>query len=295
MRDIPALLAEIGIDENEIARRQAFLSFGESDTALLKSMHAMLETHREHLTEVFYEHLLQFPEIRPLLGDEAKLARLKHAQAVYFGQLTSGSYDLPYVENRLHIGVVHQRVGLTPKWYMSAYCKYLSEVMPLVLDHYADDPERGQAASAALLKVVFFDMGLALDTYFHAEHKALLLARNYTEQIVSNMPIGFIVLDARGNIRLANNAVLRMFDLAGNTSWSGKTLGEFLDVALLNEEIIRVLASGTHCNDFGFERTNEDGVRSYLADISLAQIGEEHVVLFMVQDVTLRKQSEEEI
>jgi len=295
MRNIPAILAEIGIDADEIVRRQEFLSFDERDAAALKAMHTMLEAHRDQLTEVFYAHLLQFPEIRPLLGDDAKLARLKHAQAVYFSQLTSGCYDLSYVENRLHIGVVHQRVGLTPKWYMSAYCVYLSEVMPLVLAHYADDAVSAQQACHALLKVVFFDMGLALDTYFHAEHKALLLARSYTEQIVSNMPIGFIVLDARGNIRLANNAVLRMFGLDKSRSWQGKTLGTFLDVAALDEKITQVLQSRTHCVDFGFEREEDEGMRSYLADISLAQMGEEHVVLFMVQDITLRKQSEEEI
>ncbi|TAJ80505.1 MAG: EAL domain-containing protein [Gallionellaceae bacterium] len=295
MRNIPAILAEIGIDTDEIARRQAFLSFDERDVAALKAMHDMLETHREELTELFYAHLLQFPEIRPLLGDEAQLARLKHAQAAYFGQLTSGCYDLSYVENRLHIGVVHQRVGLTPKWYMSAYCKYLGEVMPLLLARYADDAVRARQACHALLKIVFFDMGLALDTYFHAEHKALLLARSYTEQIVSNMPIGFIVLDARGNIRLANNAVLRMFGLDKSRSWQGRTLGGFLNVAALDEKILEVLASRIACNDFGFERADRKDAHSYLADISLAQMGEEHVVLFMVQDITLRKQSEEEI
>jgi len=205
MRKIPALLTEIGIDETEIVQRQAFLSFDERDTALLKAVHKMLDTKRDHLTGVFYDHLLRFPEIRPLLGDAAKLTRLKQAQTVYFSQLTAGCYDTAYVENRLHIGIVHQRVGLTPKWYMSAYCKYLSEVMPLVSEYYAGDPERARDTSRALLKVIFFDMGLALDTYFHAEQKALLLAHSYTEQIVSNMPIGFIVLDALGKIRLANN------------------------------------------------------------------------------------------
>ena len=295
MRNTPSLLAEIGIDEIEIARRQDFLSLDERDLLLLKSLHAMLEIHREHLTEAFYAHLLRFPEIRPLLGDEVKLARLKNAQALYFSQLTQGCYDQSYVENRLHIGVIHQRVGLTPKWYMSAYCKYLNEVLPLVLAHYAGEPELGQAAYRALLKVVFFDMGLALDTYFHAEHKALVLARSYTEQIVSNMPIGFIVLDAGGKIRLANNAVLRMFHLDGNTQWPGKTAGEYLDVPELDLQIRQVLESGTPSNDFGFMHDCATGVCSYLADISLAQMGDEPVVMFMVQDITLRKQSEKEI
>jgi diguanylate cyclase (GGDEF)-like protein/PAS domain S-box-containing protein len=247
------------------------------------------------LADAFYEHLLCFPEIRPLLGDETKLAHLKRAQKMYFSQLTVGCYDHSYVENRLHVGVVHQRVGLTPKWYMSAYCKYLSEVMPLVLDHYAGEPERGLDACRALLKIIFFDMGLALDTYFHAEHKALMLARSYTEQIVSNMPIGFIVLDAQGKIGLVNNAVLGMFDLDRKKVWQGKTLGQYFDLATLDKKILEVLKSEKSCNDFEFDRIEEDINRSYLADISLAQMGGENVVLFMVQDITLRKQSEEEI
>ena len=287
-----AMLTEIGIDEAEIAQRQAFLSFDEQDAALLKTVHEMLETKQDHLTGIFYEHLLRFPEIRPLLGDETKLARLKQAQTSYFAQLTEGCYDKAYVENRLHIGIVHQRVGLTPRWYMSAYCKYLNEVMPLILEHYSDKPELARDTSRALLKVIFFDMGLALDTYFHAEQKALLLAHSYTEQIVSNMPIGFIVLDSSGKIRLANNVVLRMFKLTQNEALRGKTLGEFLGVAELDEQVIQVLKSRSHCNDFGFDRSNEEGTHSYLADISLAQIGEENLVLFMVQDITLRKQSE---
>lgn len=290
-----SLLTEIGIDNAEIAHRQSFLAFDNRDADLLKSLHDILASHQEKLIDVFYEHLLRFPELRPLLGDEAKLAHLKRAQASYFSQLTEGSYDRSYVENRLHVGVVHQRVGLTPKWYMSAYCKYLSEVMPLVFDHYVNEPERGLDTCRALLKIIFFDMGLALDTYFHAEHKALMLAHSYTEQIVSNMPIGFIVLNAQGQIRLVNNAVLRMFNLDRNKVWLGKTLKQYLDLATLDEKIVQVLKSEKHCSDFEFDRADGDANRTYLADISLAQMGGEKVVLFMVQDITLRKQSEEEV
>ena len=124
--------------------------------------------------------------------------------------------------------------------------------MPLVLGQYTEEPECGLDACRALLKVIFFDMGLALDTYFHAEHKALLLARSYTEQIVSNMPIGFIVLNARGKIRLANNAVLRMFNLDRNAVWLGKTLGEFLDVESLDDKIRQVAGKREALHRFRF-------------------------------------------
>lgn len=290
-----SLLAEIGIDDAEIAHRQAFLAFDNHDVALLKSMHDILAGRREELIEDFYDHLLRFPELRPLLGDEAKLARLKRAHMTYFSQLTEGSYGQSYVENRLQVGVAHQRVGLTPKWYMSAYCKYLSGVMPQVLTHYAAEPQRQLDACRALFKVIFFDMGLALETYFHAEHKVLMLAHSYTEQIVSNMPIGFIVLDARGKIGLVNNAVLNMFNLDKTKIWQDNTLGQYFGLTTLDEIISQVLKSEKSCNDFEFDRADGNSNRSYLADISLAQMGGDNVVLFMVQDITSRKQSEGEI
>ncbi|HEY0664443.1 MAG TPA: EAL domain-containing protein, partial [Gallionella sp.] len=290
-----SMLAEIGIDATEIAQRKEFLTLDGHDVGLLKSLHIMLADQRKMLIEVFYDHLLLFPELRPMLGNDAKLERMKQAQMNYFSQLTEGNYDLTYVENRLHIGVVHQRVGLTPKWYMSAYCKYLSEVMPLVFEHHADAPEQALAACRALLKIVFFDMGLALDTYFHTEHKTLKQARNYTEQIVGNMPIGFIVLDSRGKIQLVNNAVLRMFELPDNETWRNKTLGEFIDVPALEEKVFQAVMHGKHCTDCGFQHSIGGRNRFFLADISLAQMGEERVVMFMVQDITQRKQSEEEV
>ncbi len=294
MHTLPAILAEIGIDKAEIARRQAFLSLDAQDITALKAIHSLLEGKREHLTEVFYAHLQQFAELHPLLGNEAKVAHLKQTQAAYFSQLTAGNYDAAYVENRLHVGLVHQRVGLTPKWYMSAYCKYLTEVLPLIQALYADDPAAQQTASSAFLKIVFFDIGLALDTYFHAEQRALAQARNYTEQIVSNMPIGFIVLDTRGHVRLANNAVQQMFGLSGS-AWEGATLGSYLKVQHLDDRIAEVLSRAANYKDYSFERLHDGSPRAYLADISVAEMANDRVVLFMVQDITLRKRSEEEI
>ncbi len=295
MHDIASLLRDLDIDDAEIAQRQAFLSFDEQDAQLLKEVHEMLHGHGDELIEVFYDHLLQFPEIRPLLGDEVKLARLKQAQLRYFDQLTQGDYGQAYVENRLHIGVVHQRVGLTPKWYMSAYCKYLAEVSPRVLAHFDGDAEHAYAACRALLKVVFFDMGLALDTYFNAEQQALTQARSYTEQIVRNMPIGFIVLDERARIHLVNNTVQQMFELPDDDSWRTATLGGYLDVPELDERIAQVITSGKHCHEHHFELRIGDTQRAFVADISLALTGDKRVVMFMVQDITERRQSEEEI
>ena len=113
---ITTITHELGIDEADIARRKSFLEFTEADVALLKQLHALLEASGsiDEFTRVFYDHLLAYPEMRALIPDEATLERLKKSQSAYFNGLTVGDYGDEYVRQRLHVGAVHQRVGLDP-------------------------------------------------------------------------------------------------------------------------------------------------------------------------------------
>lgn len=115
---------EMGIDAAEVAGRKAFLEYTGDDVALLKGLHVRLESSRDAFSAAFYNHLLRFPEIVPLIGDAEKLERLKRTQSAYFSQLTEGEYGADYVEHRLRVGMVHQRVGLTPKWYIGAFANF---------------------------------------------------------------------------------------------------------------------------------------------------------------------------
>lgn len=161
---------EMGLDLTEVEARKAFLEFTETDVALLKSLHALLGEERNALfSELFYHHLQHFPQLQPLLADAEKVERLKRTQSVYFSQLTEGEYGSAYIENRLRIGIAHQRVGLPPKWYIGAYRKYLGDLMPIICNLLGGNMEKCCATFNALLKIIFFDMELALDTYFYAE------------------------------------------------------------------------------------------------------------------------------
>lgn len=166
---ITNIAKKLNLDDAEIARRKSFLEFTDNDAALLREMHAQLQASSEEFAGDFYQHLLSFPEIADLIADEAMLARLKQAQARHFSQLTEGEYDEEYVHQRLHVGVVHQRIGLDPKWYIGAYRKYLSFFFPLVAKASEGDIEKFHASYDALLKIVMLDMALAIDTYIHAD------------------------------------------------------------------------------------------------------------------------------
>ncbi|MDO8349677.1 MAG: EAL domain-containing protein [Gallionella sp.] len=291
------LLKEMGIDSSEVAARKAFLEFTETDAALLKELHARLEVGRDAFSETFYNHLLRFSEIAPLIGDPEKLECLKRTQSAYFSQLTEGEYGSDYVEHRLRVGIVHQRVGLTPKWYIGAYRKYLGELLPAIFHLLEGDAEKCFATYNALQKIIFFDMELALDTYFHAEHQAIDRAKRYAEQIIADMPSGLAVVDAELKVRSVNKALRSMFNLGTVEACVGLPVSELLKVGVkLNLHLQNALKHGEMHSELALERQDAQGSKYYLANISRVQMEEKQMlILFMAQDMTAYKKAEEHV
>lgn len=172
---------EFGITLEEIEERKEFLELSDGDVGVLRELHACLERvgARHQFTASFYEHILSFPPLRELIPDSAALDRLAGMQNRYFDRLTAGCYDADYVAERLKVGYAHHKVGLEPKWYIGAYRKYLSAFVPILKEAFHGNEEKFSAAHDALLKIVFFDMGLALDSYFQVDKKALYYMANH--------------------------------------------------------------------------------------------------------------------
>jgi hypothetical protein len=68
--------------------------------------------------------VMSFNETKAFFPNAATLIRVKGLQRACILQLTQGDYDEAYLANRLHIGQVHQQIGLEPRWYMGAYALY---------------------------------------------------------------------------------------------------------------------------------------------------------------------------
>jgi rsbT co-antagonist protein RsbR len=97
---------------------------------------------------------------------------VKRTQKEYFLGLFTGRCDLAYIEDRLRVGAIHERIGLSPKWYLGAYRQYLHLIHDRLFTELGD-VGAVRAAFASIEKIVFFDMALAIDTYIAANLEAL--------------------------------------------------------------------------------------------------------------------------
>ncbi|WP_312928627.1 protoglobin domain-containing protein, partial [Stutzerimonas nitrititolerans] len=166
--ELKALVERVGLGGQTILTRTRFLQWKASDGQRLNRLASRMEEAHQAFTDKLYEHLGNFDVLTTTLGDAARLARLKHSQTDYYRRLWSGPYDRGYVNDRLLVGLVHQRVGVDLEWYLGAYRLYLAEMLGHLLE---DSPQREVFDS--LLKAVFFDMILAIDTYSAAQRQAL--------------------------------------------------------------------------------------------------------------------------
>lgn len=157
----------------EVVKRKAYLEITPRDEQLLKDAHPHLIRETPAIINRFYDYLLAHEHTRAMLAAPGLVERLKGLQTKYFIELTAGVYDLAYFENRLRVGQVHQRIGLSPEWYMGAYIKYLHIASDVLSTSFGRDYERYFQTIVSLTKVISLDKALAIDAYQHAAQEAL--------------------------------------------------------------------------------------------------------------------------
>lgn len=167
------LATETSISSEEVQRRKAFLEFTEQDVAVLEGVNDLATQYADSMIEDFYEHLMAFEETRAFFADPNLLRHVKEMQKAYFMRLTQGHYDQQYVANRIRIGQVHEHVGLPVKSYLGMYCFYLRAVFKRLRDEFEETPEQAFAVFNSLMKLTFFDMGLAIDTYIESREQTI--------------------------------------------------------------------------------------------------------------------------
>lgn len=133
------------------------------------------EAIRPHLDAIvadFYGYLGSVPALAALLGDPQRTARLRVTQRSYLETLGSGRETLHYFESRLRIGRVHERVGLSPSFYLAAY----SRLLLIIGEHLGSHLHPADVAAICLVihRLFWLDADLAMMAYHGTRHDAVV-------------------------------------------------------------------------------------------------------------------------
>ena len=144
-------------------RRLAFMQITPETGDLLSTFWKEVEPALPQVLEGFYRHVTTVPELARRIG--ADEPRLKSAQTTHWARLFSGRFDDAYVEGVRTIGMIHNKIGLEPRWYIGGYNFVLSQLCALAVKAYRRNPDKLKAVLTATNAAVMLDMDFAISVY----------------------------------------------------------------------------------------------------------------------------------
>lgn len=184
----------VRFSSEEIDERKAWLEFDSDDAERIEAFAEVSTAYVDEFVEQLYEHFFEFDEVRRYFTDPATLEYVKSRQREYFLRLTQGSYEDDYVQSRLRVGSVHEALDLNVKWWLGAYNFYMDRLGRRIMEAAGNDWARGLEAFFSLKKLLFFDIGIAVETYIERREAII------REQAASILELSTPVLQVRDRI-----------------------------------------------------------------------------------------------
>jgi methyl-accepting chemotaxis protein len=157
---------ERGSDDHDRDARLAFMRIDEATSEALRAFWPAVEKSLPAILAGFYAHLGHEPALARLIGDQTE--RLKAAQGAHWARLFNGRFDADYIRGVRAIGMVHNRIGLEPRWYIGGYGFVLAQLTDLAARTYRWQPKRCSEIIKAVNAAVLLDIDFAISVYQEA-------------------------------------------------------------------------------------------------------------------------------
>ena len=153
-------------DDGDRDVRLAFMRIDAQTTTTLREFWKIVEPALPNVLDGFYSLITGTPQLAKLIGDQTP--RLKKAQGTHWHRLFNNGFGQDYVQSVRSIGLVHNRIGLEPRWYIGGYNFVLRELLDLAVRTYRWKPAKLTAVLQALTSAVNLDMDFAISVYQEA-------------------------------------------------------------------------------------------------------------------------------
>ncbi|MDA9437815.1 hypothetical protein XH98_01530 [Bradyrhizobium sp. CCBAU 51745] len=162
MTDLPACATS---DQHAQARLR-FMGIAPRTGELLREFWAIAEPAVPRILDGFYRHVTSEPQLAALIGND--IPRLKSAQGTHWARLFNGRFDAEYLKGVRAIGMIHNKIGLEPRWYIGGYNFVLNQLVALATRRYRWRQRRLCEILSAVNCAVMLDMEIAISVYQEA-------------------------------------------------------------------------------------------------------------------------------
>lgn len=146
--------------------RLKFMQIDQTTRQVLAKFWKVVQPRMPQILDGFYNHVGTVPALAKLVGSDS--SRLKKAQHAHWEQLFSGRFDDGYFAGVRAIGLIHNRIGLEPRWYIGGYNFVLAKLIEAATENYRWAPGKLKEALLAISSVVMLDMDIAISVYQEA-------------------------------------------------------------------------------------------------------------------------------
>lgn len=164
--ELTALIKRVGLDLANLQERNRFLEWQEADAARLKQAAPLLDSALTPYFSKLAQHLTQFSDNPNLALCDSSLQNLTQKKQTYYQKIWDGERDEDFIRNRVGIGMMHHKIGLEPHQYLGSFRVFLEQM----LEQICGQNQQTELYSS-LLKAVFLDISLALESYYASSFK----------------------------------------------------------------------------------------------------------------------------
>jgi len=140
------------------------------------------------------------PETAKFFTSKEALRQAVGKQHKHWEMITDGLLDEHYADAVTHVGEVHAKLGLEPRWYIGGYAIMLEKMLDAVIAarwpkprfwRKAENATQATSDAATLIKAAFLDMDMVISVYIEAgerrRHEAEAKVKHSTDAVVAAM------------------------------------------------------------------------------------------------------------
>ncbi|WP_019908222.1 globin-coupled sensor protein [Paenibacillus sp. HW567] len=149
---------------DELNEQMRMIDLSEEDLSLLRQMKPIVEKKIDYITDQFYNTVLGVSKLEAIILEHSSIERLKKTLREHIIEIFNGDINEQYIAKRLAIAKIHKRVGLEPKWYLSAFQNLQNVFITVIYNEMNEDSERLKVVQT-VTKLLNLEQQLVLEAY----------------------------------------------------------------------------------------------------------------------------------